>query len=66
MPDASSFPEQRKNALLRLLINEMLQQIRELQQHQGPWPEDERERIERDLERIMMQVRGAAMRNEGA
>lgn len=60
------FPERRKNALLRLLINEMMQQIRELQAHQGPWPEEERERAERDLDRIMEQVRGAAIRKEGA
>ncbi|HJU73089.1 MAG TPA: hypothetical protein VJ717_05035 [Gemmatimonadaceae bacterium] len=66
MPDAPEYPERRKNALLRLLINDMMQQIRELQQHQGPWPPEERERVERDLERIMEQVRGAALRNEGA
>lgn len=60
------FPERRKNALLRMLINEMMQHIRELQQHQGPWPTEERERAERDLERIMQQVRGAALKQEGA
>jgi hypothetical protein len=66
MPDTSPPPERRKNALLRMLINEMMQQIRELQQHEGPWPPEERERAERDLERIMSQVRGAAIRKEGA
>ncbi len=66
MSDASPAPERRKNALLRMLINEMMQQIRELQQHQGPWPTEERERVERDLERIMQQVRGAALKHEGA
>jgi hypothetical protein len=49
-----------------MLINEMMQHIRELQQHQGPWPAEERERAERDLERIMEQVRGAALKQEGA
>ena len=66
MSDPPQYTERRKNALLRLLINEMMQQIRELQHHDGPWPPEERERAERDLERIMEQVRGAALRNEGA
>ena len=65
MSEEAAYPERRKNDLLRLLINEMMQQIRELQAHQGPWPTDERERVERDLDRIMEQVRGAAMRKEG-
>ncbi len=66
MSEEAAYPERRKNALLRLLINEMMQQIRELQAHQGPWPNHERERVERDLDRIMEQVRGAAIRKEGA
>jgi hypothetical protein len=66
MSEEAAYPERRKNALLRLLINEMMQQIRELQAHEGPWPSDERDRVERDLDRIMEQVRGAAIRKEGA
>ncbi len=66
MSDASSHPERRTNALLRLLIKEMMQQIREVQRHEGPWPEAERAKVEGDLERIMQQVRGAAIRKEGA
>jgi hypothetical protein len=66
MSEETAFPERRKNALLRLLINEMMQQIRDLQAHEGSWPSDERERVERDLDRIMEQVRGAAIRKEGA
>jgi hypothetical protein len=64
--DPRAQPDRRKNALLRMLINEMMEQIREMQNHEGPWPEDERERAERDLERIMQQVRGAALKKEGA
>ena len=41
----------------------MMQQIRELKAHAGPWPPDERERVEEDLERIMAQVRNAALRS---
>lgn len=66
MAEAVEYPERRKNALLRLLINEMMQQIRELQQHDEPWPEAERAKVEGDLARIMLQVRGAAVRKEGA
>jgi hypothetical protein len=55
------FHERRTNRLLRLLVDEMLEQVRELQQHAGPWPPDERAEAEAELERIMQQVRRAAM-----
>jgi hypothetical protein len=45
------------------LIDEMMQQIRELRSHAGPWPAAERARVEADLERIMAQVRNAALRS---
>ena len=53
----------RKNVLLRMLINEMLGQVRELQAHPGPWEPGERERAEATLERVMSQVRSETMRN---
>ena len=55
-------PERRRDPLLRSLIDDMIEQIRELRAHAGPWPPDERERVEADLERIMSQVRNAALR----
>jgi hypothetical protein len=55
-------PDRRRDPLFRSLIDEMMQQIRELKAHDGPWPPDERERVEADLERIMAQVRNAALR----
>ena len=55
-------PERRRDALFRSLIDDMMQQIRELRTHAGPWPPDERARVEADLERIMAQVRNAALR----
>jgi hypothetical protein len=58
-PDNTS-PERRKNMLLRTLIEEMMGQIRELQQHAGPWPAEERAKLEADLDRIMAQVRSHA------
>jgi hypothetical protein len=54
--------EQRTNLLLRMLINEMLDQVREMQRHAGPWPSDERAQAEAALERIMTQVRAEAVR----
>ena len=53
-------PERRKNLLLRTLIDDMISQIRELQQHAGPLPAEERARLEADLDRIMIQVRSQA------
>lgn len=55
-------PDRRRDPLFRSLIDEMMQQLRELRAHAGPWPNDERARIEADLERIMAQVRNAALR----
>jgi hypothetical protein len=45
------------------LIDDMMQQIRELHAHAGPWPAEERAKMEADLERIMAQVRNAALRS---
>ncbi|MBV6521118.1 MAG: hypothetical protein MNPFHGCM_01245 [Gemmatimonadaceae bacterium] len=56
--------ERRTNRLLRLLIDEMLDQVRELQRHAGPWPPDERAAAEEALARIMGQVRQAAVTRE--
>ena len=61
-PGPESAPERRHDALFRTLIDDMMQQIRELRSHAGPWPTEERARVEADLERIMAQVRNAALR----
>jgi hypothetical protein len=63
-PAATGAPlsERRKDPLFRSLIDEMMAQIRELRTHAGPWPPEERARVEADLERIMAQVRNAAIR----
>jgi hypothetical protein len=52
--------DRRKNLLLRSLIDDMMEQLRELQRHSGPWPQEERAKLEKDLERIMAQVRNQA------
>ena len=63
MTDTSDPPrEERKNLLLRMLINEMLDQVRVIQRDDSPWAPNEREKAENDLERIMLQVRAEAVR----
>ncbi|MGQ0649277.1 MAG: hypothetical protein ACT4P7_17125 [Gemmatimonadaceae bacterium] len=57
----SDRPE-RRNLLLRMLINEMLEQVRDMHRHAGPWAPDERSRAEETLERVMNQVRAEALR----
>jgi hypothetical protein len=55
--------DQRKNVLLRILINDMLEQVREINRSAaGPWGSSERESAEAALERIMTQVRQEALR----
>jgi hypothetical protein len=60
MSDADDSRPERKNLLLRMLINEMLEQVRDIQRHGGPWNADERERAEQTLDRVMEQVRSEA------
>jgi hypothetical protein len=62
MTDSGEPNDRRRNVLLRMLINEMLDQVREMQNHAGPWPVDERRQAEESLERIMTQVRAEAVR----
>ena len=52
--------ERRRNARLRELVDEMLMSIRE-SQRRDDWTPEERARAEADLERIMAQVRRAAV-----
>lgn len=52
--------EERTNLLLRTLINEMLEQVREIQRQSESWPADERQQAEEALDRIMSQVRSQA------
>jgi hypothetical protein len=47
----------------RALIEEMMQQIRAASRQEG-WTQEERERAEADLERIMASVRREALKDE--
>lgn len=57
---------ERKNLLLRMLVEDMLEQVRELQRQAGSWPAEERRQAEEALERIMTQVRREAPRRGDA
>lgn len=63
-PPDHATTERRRDPLFRSLIDEMMAQIRELRAHSGPWPAEERARVEADLERIMAQVRRAAIHTD--
>lgn len=54
--------ERRRNLFLRGLVDEMLQQIRQMQAQVEEWEPEERERAEEVLARIMSQVRSSAAR----
>jgi hypothetical protein len=62
---AASVPERRRNAALRALIDEMLFQVRGMQNDQQAWSPDERAKAEAELARIMGRVRDAAARPPG-
>lgn len=55
--------EQRRRLALRALVDEMLAQIRATSDADG-WSDDERERAEADLARIMSKVRAEAMKKD--
>jgi hypothetical protein len=59
-PSDGAADDRRHNRLLRLLIDEMLEQVREVNRHASNWSPEERAQAEEALERIMSQVRGTA------
>jgi hypothetical protein len=54
--------ERRSNLVLRSLIDEMLERVRELNRRATDWTPDDRARAEADLESIMARVRRIAAR----
>jgi hypothetical protein len=54
--------DRRSQLGLRALIDEMLQQVRELNRHAATWDPDERAKAEQQLEMIMARVRDEASR----
>ena len=66
-PDTSSSDERRprasdrrSNLVLRALIDEMLERVRELNRNTGVWTGDEHARAEAKLDEIMARVRRIA------
>jgi hypothetical protein len=57
-----SVDDRRSQLGLRALIDEMLQQVRELNRHAASWDPDERAKAEQQLEMIMARVRDEASR----
>ena len=55
--------ERRANVVLRALIDEMLEKVRELNRNASIWNEDQIARAEVELEAIMARVRKAALRS---
>ena len=76
MTDAASKPtiaapsqptaDRRTNVALRSLVNEMLQQVRDLSRRTAAWSAEERAQAEAELEIIMARVRDEASRSRVA
>ena len=56
--------DRRQNLVLRALIDEMLERVREVNRLSGVWAPGERERAEAELESIMARVRRVASKNQ--
>ena len=56
----------RNNLVLRALIDEMLERVRELNRANGVWTSDERARAEAELDAIMARVRRVAAQRHAA
>ena len=52
--------DRRSNLILRALIDEMLERVREMNRNTGIWTAAERERAEAELDSIMARVRRVA------
>lgn len=67
MPLESDLPgdgDRRSNLVLRALIDEMLERVREVNKMSGVWTPAERARAEAELETIMARVRRVASKNQ--
>ena len=61
--DRSSSSDRRSNLVLRALIDEMLERVRELNRNTGVWTPEDRAKAEAELEGIMGRVRRVALQN---
>lgn len=53
-------PDRRSNLVLRALIDDMLERVRELNRNSSIWTDEEREHAEAELEQVMARVRRIA------
>jgi hypothetical protein len=65
-PAAPTYDKRRSNFVLRALIDEMLEQVRELDRNSASMSAPEREEAERGLDQLMSRVRRAAMKGPAA
>ena len=56
--------DRRSNLVLRALIDEMLERVREVNRMSGVWSPGERARAQAELEAIMARVRRVASKNQ--
>ena len=60
LPEQEQGDDRRSNLVLRALIDEMLERVRELNRNTGVWTPDERAKAEVELDAIMGRVRRVA------
>ena len=58
--NAEATSERRSNEVLRVLVTEMLERVRQLDRHASAWTPAERAQAESELEAIMKRVRSEA------
>ena len=56
--------DRRSNLVLRALIDEMLERVREMNRNTGVWGVEERSRAEAELDSIMARVRRVAAQKQ--
>ena len=61
-----STAERRSNVVLRGLVNEMLERVRDLSRRTAAWSAEERAQAEAELEMIMARVRSEAVHSREA
>jgi acyl-CoA reductase-like NAD-dependent aldehyde dehydrogenase len=66
LPSAPAPAHRRSNFILRALIDEMLEQVRELDRHSAEWTPKERAQREREVDELMARVRRAALKGPPA
>ena len=64
LPEQEQGDDRRSNLVLRALIDEMLERVREVNRMTGVWSAGERSRAEAELEAIMARVRRVAQKNQ--